>query len=62
MASAGDDGTVRLWGLQTGANIKTIRLPGQEGGTVAFSPDGTLLVFSIWGKGVEVWTVTALMN
>ncbi len=62
LASAGDDGTVRFWDLQTGANIKTIRTSG-EAGTAAFSPDGALIAFSVWGKGVEVWAApTGMAN
>lgn len=57
LASAGDDGTVRLWNMETGINIKTIQT-GREAGAVAFSSDGTLIAFSIWGEGVEVWAVT----
>jgi WD40 repeat protein len=56
LASASDDGTLRLWDMTTGVNIKTIR-NSYEAGAVAFSPDGTLIVFSLWGKGVQVWAV-----
>lgn len=58
LASAGDDGTARLWDLRTNINVKTISIPGYEIGAVAFSPDGTFLVFSIWGKGLQVWIIT----
>ncbi len=56
LASAGDDGTVRVWSLATGAVAKTIWV-GDEVGTVAFSRDGTLLAFSIWETGIEIWAV-----
>lgn len=54
LASAGDDGTLRLWNMRTGVNVKTIQ-NGHEAGAVAFSPDSTLIAFSVWGEGVQVW-------
>lgn len=56
LASASEDGTLRLWDMETGDNIKTIRA-NQPVGAVAFSPDGRLLVFSVWGEGVQMWAV-----
>jgi WD40 repeat protein len=58
LASAGDDGTLRLWDMKTGINVKTIRIANQELGAVAFSPDSAWIAFSIWGQGVQVWAVT----
>jgi WD40 repeat protein len=57
LASAGDDGTVRLWDMKTGVNVTTIRIPNRELGAVAFSADGSLIAFSVWGRGVEVWAL-----
>ena len=54
LASAGDDGTLRLWDMKTGVNVKTIRTY-REAGAVAFSPDGALIAFSVWGEGAQVW-------
>lgn len=57
LASAGEDGTLRLWDMETGDNIRIIRA-NQAVGAVAFSPDGRLLVFSVWGEGIQMWGVT----
>lgn len=57
LASASDDGTLRFWDMETGVNVKTIRVE-QEVGAVAFSSDGTLIAFSVWGEGVQVWAVS----
>jgi len=56
LASAGDDFTLRLWDVETSVNFKTIRTI-HEAGAVAFSPDGTLIAFSVWGEGIQVWAV-----
>jgi WD40 repeat protein len=58
LASAADDGTMRLFDLRTGANVKTVSVLRQELGAVAFSPDGALVAFSVWGQGVQVYAVT----
>jgi Tol biopolymer transport system component len=45
-----------LWDMETGATVRVIRNNG-EAGAVAFSPDGTLIAYSVWGDGVQVWAV-----
>jgi WD40 repeat protein len=42
LATAGEDGAVRLWDTQTGAVVRVLRHRGPAG-SVAFSPDGSLL-------------------
>lgn len=56
LASAGDDGTVRFWNMETGENVKTIRT-GQEAMAIAFSPDGELIAYSVQGEGIHVWAI-----
>ncbi len=57
LASAGDDGRVGIWDLEANALVKMMRIGNWELGAITFSPDGRLLVFSVWRKGVQVWTV-----
>ncbi len=63
VASAADDGTVRLWELASGAALTVIdldRLHGTDGHeifSVTLSPDGRLLAFGVGKEGVEIWAV-----
>jgi WD40 repeat protein len=59
LASAGGDGTVRLWDPITG-NQRGPPLEGHEGPVygVAFSPDGTQLASAGADRTVRLWNVS----
>lgn len=44
LASAGDDGTVRLWNPETAAMVHALDAHGPGSTALVFSPDGTILV------------------
>ena len=59
LATAGNDGTIKLWDLPTRKERAT--LPGHKGGvnTVAFSPDGALLATGGVDRTVKLWDAVA---
>jgi len=54
LASASDDGTVRLWDPETGQPTVTLERPGRVRG-VAFSPDGRQLASAGEDGAVRLW-------
>ena len=55
LASAGDDGTVRVWDAATGQEALTLKGHTAEVSSVAFSPDGTRLASAGDDSTVKVW-------
>ncbi len=46
-----------FWDVVSGVVMRTITSMSTEAGTVAFSPDGTLLFLTVWEEGIQVWAV-----
>jgi WD40 repeat protein len=54
LVSGGADGTVRLWNMEMGQEVITLRT-GAEVHCVAFSPDGQRIVAACRDGTVRIW-------
>jgi WD40 repeat protein len=54
-ASTGEEGHVRVWNLDTGGLIHTLKVGGVQTTQLVFSPDGRLLAGGDWDGHVRVW-------
>ena len=57
MPSGSADNTIKLWDVETGQEIRTLK--GHDGVvySVNFSPDGKTLVSGSWDKTIKLWNV-----
>jgi WD40 repeat protein/serine/threonine protein kinase len=58
LASASEDGTVKVWDATTGQELRTLKGHRSAGGGVAFSPDGHRLASTSEDGTVKVWDAT----
>ncbi len=57
LASAGDDGQVRLWSASSGAPQASWQAHEKDIGSLSFSPDGSWLATTAGGGGAAIWEV-----
>jgi len=57
LASAGADGTVRIWDVESGKELQVLRGGGRPFHAVRFSPDGTTLAVGGRDGNVRVWEI-----
>jgi WD40 repeat protein len=57
VASASADNTIRLWDIQTGAEIRCFRGHFDVVNTVAFSPDGTRILSQGYDASLKIWDI-----
>jgi WD40 repeat protein len=59
LASAGADGTVRVWEVATGREVRTLKQPGAEFRSVAVHPAGAYVAAATVRGAVVVWDATS---
>jgi len=58
LATAGKDGTVKLWQVANGQLVRTIAAHQTTTMSVAISPDGKTLATSSWDNTAKLWRIT----
>jgi WD40 repeat protein len=59
LATAGDDGTARLWDVASGRQVHVLVGHGGVVLSAAFSPDAALLATASWDHTVRIWDVAS---
>ncbi|MDJ0734727.1 MAG: TIR domain-containing protein [Nostocaceae cyanobacterium] len=57
IASASDDNTIKLWNLQEGKELKTLRGHKDVVSSVAFTPDGKTIASASNDKTIKLWNL-----
>ena len=61
VASGASDDTIKLWNVDTGQIVATLREHGGFVQSVAFSPDGTLLAAGLYNQTIKLWDMKTLI-
>ena len=62
LATAGEDGAVRLWDLASGTEVRRVGGPADRLRNVAFSPDGRLLAASGNDADIRLWDLDEILK
>lgn len=58
LATAGGDGTVKLWQIRTGTVLAVLRHGPERANSLAFARDGRTLATAGFNKTVKLWNLT----
>nr|NCR55544.1 hypothetical protein [Microcystis aeruginosa L211-07] len=56
LVSGSYDTTIKLWNVETGQEIRTLKGHDRSVSSVNFSPDGKTLVSGSWDKTIKLWS------